>query len=69
MKKIKSGDIKINNKQTQQDYVFKHKDKLQHRLHKHEPPVTSGPISIIHSDEKIVVIDKPSSIPVILLEL
>lgn len=64
-KKIKVGDIKVNEQLTNSSYVLKHKDKLQHRVHKHEPPVSADAISIIYSDERLLVIDKPSSIPVI----
>jgi len=31
---------------------------------RHEVPVTSDPITIVHMDEDIVVVNKPASIPV-----
>eukprot|EP01127_Copromyxa_protea_P014829 TRINITY_DN4190_c0_g1_i2.p1 TRINITY_DN4190_c0_g1~~TRINITY_DN4190_c0_g1_i2.p1 ORF type:complete len:305 (-),score=53.26 TRINITY_DN4190_c0_g1_i2:399-1313(-) len=46
------------------NYLFQHSDRLVHVMHRHEPPVTSRPIVIVHDDEKLLVIDKPSSIPV-----
>ena len=33
-------------------------------LCRHEPPVTSQPIRIVHEDDEVLVINKPSSIPV-----
>ena len=32
--------------------------------YRHEVPVTSQPISIVHMDDDIVVVNKPASIPV-----
>lgn len=37
---------------------------ISHTLHRHEPPVTSLPIAIIHEDDDIIVIDKPAGVPV-----
>ena len=31
---------------------------------RHEPPVTAQPLSLLHVDEELVVVDKPASIPV-----
>lgn len=33
-------------------------------MHRHEPPVTAEPIRLLAENEDVVVIDKPSSIPV-----
>ncbi|XP_049847833.1 pseudouridylate synthase RPUSD2-like [Schistocerca gregaria] len=46
------------------DYVIKEHDLIMHRVHRHEPPVSGQEIKIIYQDEKLVVIDKPGSIPV-----
>ncbi|GLH04628.1 Uncharacterized protein GBIM_10300 [Gryllus bimaculatus] len=34
-----------------------------HSQHTHEVPVTSEPITIVHMDEDVVVVNKPASIP------
>ena len=54
-----------------QDYVISnmstllhHNDVISHRVHRHEPPVTAQPLSLLHVDEELVVVDKPASIPV-----
>lgn len=33
-------------------------------MHRHEPPVTAEPIRLLAENEDVVVVDKPSSIPV-----
>jgi len=37
---------------------------ISHTLHRHEPPITALPITILHEDENIIVINKPSGVPV-----
>ncbi len=44
--------------------VISHNDLICHLVHRHEPPVTSRPLTIVHMDQELVVIDKPPSIPV-----
>ncbi|NXI60137.1 RUSD2 protein, partial [Chloroceryle aenea] len=39
-------------------------DFLRNTVHRHEPPVTAQPIQILVEDEEVVVVDKPSSLPV-----
>lgn len=61
---IENGSLTINNERVSPDYVLKHNDLLANMVHRHEVPVTSNAIDIIHIDKDIVVINKPSSIPV-----
>ncbi|XP_075386961.1 pseudouridylate synthase RPUSD2 isoform X2 [Tenrec ecaudatus] len=42
----------------------KDNDFLRNTVHRHEPPVTSEPIRLLAENEDVVVVDKPSSIPV-----
>lgn len=51
------------------DYLMHHSDRLVHQMHRHEPPVTSQPIKIVYQNESLLVIDKPSSIPVCIVHL
>ena len=44
--------------------VLQHNDLLVHRVHRHEPPVSALPLTILHQDSDIVAINKPHSIPV-----
>ncbi|KFP83727.1 RNA pseudouridylate synthase domain-containing protein 2, partial [Acanthisitta chloris] len=43
---------------------FQNNDFLRNTVHRHEPPVTAEPIRILAQDEEVVVVDKPSSLPV-----
>ena len=61
---IEDGSITVNSKKVQPDFVLNHNDVLANIVHRHEVPVTDAKIPIVYMDEKIVVIDKPSSIPV-----
>ncbi|XP_068961849.1 pseudouridylate synthase RPUSD2 isoform X2 [Petaurus breviceps papuanus] len=42
----------------------KDNDFLQNTVHRHEPPVTAEPIRLLAENDEVVVVDKPSSIPV-----
>nr|KAF6393576.1 RNA pseudouridine synthase domain containing 2 [Pipistrellus kuhlii] len=42
----------------------KDNDFLRNTVHRHEPPVTAEPIRLLVENEDVVVVDKPSSIPV-----
>lgn len=77
LQKIKEGSIKLlrEGKVLEGDPVIKNKDVLVTYQHNHEPPVKywGEPISdeknilgipIVHQDDEILVIDKPSGIPV-----
>nr|CAD7415476.1 unnamed protein product [Timema poppensis] len=61
---IKTGMLTVNHEHVSVDYKLKHNDLLSNTVHRHEVPVTSESITIVHLDQDIVVVDKPSSIPV-----
>lgn len=61
---FKAGKVTVNGEVAVMDRVVKNNDVICHTVHRHEPPVTAQPLKIIHEDDDIVVIDKPSSIPV-----
>lgn len=61
---IAEGRVLINNKPSTIDSIVKNGDLISHRLHRHEPSVTSRPIKIVFEDENIIAIDKPSGLPV-----
>ncbi|KAF6352317.1 RNA pseudouridine synthase domain containing 2 [Rhinolophus ferrumequinum] len=42
----------------------KDNDFLRNTVHRHEPPVTAEPVRLLAENEDMVVVDKPSSIPV-----
>ncbi|KAI9013637.1 pseudouridine synthase, partial [Hyaloraphidium curvatum] len=57
---IKTGRLMINSRTVDPDYVFKNGDLMQHRVHRHEPPVTETAPELVD----LVMVNKPSSIPV-----
>lgn len=59
-----TGDIFVNGRKVGPDYVVCNGDMISHTLHRHEPPVTADPVGIIHEDDDIIVINKPSGVPV-----
>lgn len=54
----------VNSKKVPHDYVMKDNDIICSRVHRHELAVLAAKIKIIHEDDKILVIDKPPSMPV-----
>ncbi|QUC20543.1 uncharacterized protein UV8b_04784 [Ustilaginoidea virens] len=61
---METGDIFVNGKRVGPDYVLRNGDLISHTMHRHEPPVTSEPVGVIHEDEEMIVINKPSGVPV-----
>lgn len=62
---IESGQIKVNLKTVKLDHIIIDGDSITHLIHRHEPPVFyDGEIKIIIETDDLLVIDKPSSIPI-----
>ncbi|XP_071447087.1 pseudouridylate synthase RPUSD2-like [Hetaerina americana] len=61
---IRSGSLTVNCKKVDVDYCLKHNELLSNTVHRHEVPVTAEPITIVHADKELVVVNKPASIPV-----
>lgn len=61
---IENGSLTVNNERVDPGYILKHNDLLANIVHRHEVPVASDKIDIVHIDNDIVVINKPASIPV-----
>lgn len=61
---IETGSLTVNYEKVPVDYRLKHNDLLANTVHRHEVPVTGQPITIVHIDDEIVVVNKPASIPV-----
>ncbi|ODQ55876.1 pseudouridine synthase [Saitoella complicata NRRL Y-17804] len=61
---IEKGLILVNEKPAALDTIVKNGDVITHKVHRHEPAVTSKPIGIIYKDEDLLVIDKPAGVPV-----
>ena len=63
-KAIEEGMVTVNGNKVPLDHPVKNGDIIAHTLHRHEPPVSSEEIGIIHEDEDMLVINKPAGIPV-----
>ena len=64
-KVIGNGRLKLNGRKiTNFDEKIKNGDVISHLVHRHEPPVLNTPIKILYQNEDMLVINKPSSIPV-----
>ncbi|EJD47007.1 pseudouridine synthase [Auricularia subglabra TFB-10046 SS5] len=63
---LKAGVTTINGKPAREDTIVRNGDRIENIVHRHEPPVTSTPVRILHVDEErqFIVVDKPGSIPV-----
>lgn len=63
-KTIAAGQVTLNKKPADLDSIVRNGDLISHRCHRHEPSVSSREIKIVHEDENIIAIDKPSGIAV-----
>ncbi|KAG0670052.1 hypothetical protein C6P45_002847 [Maudiozyma exigua] len=61
---IEEGSVFINDKIANIDSIVHDGNLITHKIHRHEPPVMATPVKIVREDEDILVIDKPSGIPV-----
>lgn len=61
---IETGSITVNGKPATPDLVLKDGMMLSHKCHRHEMPVLADPIEILLDTPEVLVINKPSSIPV-----
>ncbi|XP_069773350.1 pseudouridylate synthase RPUSD2 [Narcine bancroftii] len=61
---VKAGRIRLNEQPADLNTVLKSNDFMRNTVHRHEPPVTAQPITILSQDQDMVVVDKPTSIPV-----
>ncbi|EIM80852.1 pseudouridine synthase [Stereum hirsutum FP-91666 SS1] len=63
---LESGVTTVNGKIARPGTILRNGDRLENIVHRHEPPVTSTPVQILHTDyeREFIVINKPGSIPV-----
>ncbi|KAJ7099338.1 pseudouridine synthase [Mycena belliarum] len=63
---LESGVTTVNGKIAGPETLIKNGDRIENIVHRHEPPVTSVPIKILHHDveREFIVVDKPGSIPI-----
>ncbi|CDR39879.1 CYFA0S04e00144g1_1 [Cyberlindnera fabianii] len=63
-KTIAAGEVLLNGKPAGIDTLVRNGDLISHKIHRHEPAVTSRPIRIVEETDGLVIIDKPAGIPV-----
>ncbi|KAM4690709.1 pseudouridylate synthase RPUSD2 isoform 2-T2 [Rhinophrynus dorsalis] len=64
-KAAQAGRLRLNEEVVRDlNVVLKNNDFLRNTVHRHEPPVTAQPLRILAENDKMVVVDKPSSLPV-----
>ncbi|KAJ2486265.1 DRAP deaminase [Coemansia sp. RSA 2320] len=62
---IKRGIIRLNNENVGPSTIVRNGDLITHFIHRHEPPVTTQPLVVVcKTDDGLLVVDKPASIPV-----
>ncbi|XP_068725701.1 pseudouridylate synthase RPUSD2-like [Montipora capricornis] len=63
-KAISAGKITVNGDVASQGTILKDNDVICNRVHRHEPPVAGNTLQIVELTDELVVLNKPSSIPV-----
>ncbi|XP_020610181.1 RNA pseudouridylate synthase domain-containing protein 2-like isoform X1 [Orbicella faveolata] len=63
-KAITAGKITVNGDVASCKTILKDNDIICNKVHRHEPPVVGNPLEIIELTDELVVLNKPSSIPV-----
>ncbi|KAG0226302.1 hypothetical protein BGW41_004233 [Actinomortierella wolfii] len=58
---IKAGLITVNGSTVTSKYILRNSDVLEHRIHRHEPPVADLPVKVVLDQDGILVVDKPST--------
>lgn len=61
---MEAGTVSVNGQTVGPDHVLKNGERVSHTLHRHEPPVTADPVTVIHEDADMLVINKPAGVPV-----
>jgi tRNA pseudouridine32 synthase len=61
---MEAGLVTVNGSVVGPEYVLKDGELISNTSHRHEPPVTAEDIGVIHEDDDIIVINKPSGVPV-----
>jgi len=59
-----TGRVLVNSQRASLDTVIRQGDILGHLVVRHEPAVLADPVSILQLTDELVVVNKPSSLPV-----
>lgn len=61
---MEKGTVLVNSKKVGPNHVMKNGELVAHICHRHEPPCTADPVQVLHEDDEMIVINKPSGMPV-----
>lgn len=61
---ISQGGVIVAGQPSTLDTIVRNGDMIIHKVHRHEPPVSSKPIKVVFQDDDLMSIDKPSGMPV-----
>ncbi|KAI1344842.1 pseudouridine synthase [Xylariaceae sp. FL0016] len=61
---MESGKICVNGKPVSPQHILRNGELVSHTIHRHEPPVSAAPISVLFEDNDMIVLNKPAGIPV-----
>jgi 23S rRNA-/tRNA-specific pseudouridylate synthase len=64
IKALKDGNLMINEKTVEPEYILQRNDFMTHVTIRKENPIIDQKLEIVHEDEDYLVVDKPSSWPV-----
>lgn len=63
-KAIMNGLIRVNGNTVSEAYILRDNDLITHNIERYEPPVSGEDIKIIHESEDMLVVEKPTPMPV-----
>lgn len=61
---IDAGLITVNGERAELEQAVRNGDIICHHIHRHEPPISAKPITILHQSQDMLVVEKPASVPV-----
>lgn len=64
IKAFEDGRITINDEKSTGDYILGNNDRIRHTTTYVENPVLADPVKVLHDADDIIVVSKPSSIPI-----
>jgi 23S rRNA-/tRNA-specific pseudouridylate synthase len=64
LRALNSGTITVNSAPADPNYLLRNADLLKHSVHKHEPPISAENVQIVANTEELLVVSKPSSMPI-----
>ncbi|GJP41697.1 hypothetical protein CLOM_g1346 [Closterium sp. NIES-68] len=61
---VRVGRIQVDGRNVTPDCTVKQSQTMTHYVHRHEPSVDASPVEVLHESDSVLVVCKPSSMPV-----